>query len=190
MRGDSHSLGPQLANLIAASLSMLSGLLRRHSGAADRLTRRSHQREALEPHLHVGRIDAERRRHSGEGDGRRRPEIEQRVELIVHAQRAPLVAWDGHQLAVSHRKAGGRGRIVDGEVRRPERRPAQDGQARSRPRRDVGLQPRQVAIWFQNRRARWKTKQLEKDYDVLKRQYEGMGYFFGCTGPWPPYNFC
>lgn len=38
--------------------------------------------------------------------------------------------------------------------------------------RALGLQPRQVAIWFQNRRARWKTKQLEKDYDLLKRQYE------------------
>lgn len=38
----------------------------------------------------------------------------------------------------------------------------------------LGLQPRQVAIWFQNRRARWKTKQLEKDYDVLKRQFEAL----------------
>ncbi|RRT73277.1 hypothetical protein B296_00033515 [Ensete ventricosum] len=40
--------------------------------------------------------------------------------------------------------------------------------------RALGLQPRQVAIWFQNRRARWKTKQLEKDYDELKRQLEAM----------------
>ncbi|XP_008797128.1 homeobox-leucine zipper protein HOX21 [Phoenix dactylifera] len=40
--------------------------------------------------------------------------------------------------------------------------------------RALGLQPRQVAIWFQNRRARWKTKQLEKDYDVLKRQFEAI----------------
>uniref|UniRef100_A0A803QM75 Homeobox-leucine zipper protein n=1 Tax=Cannabis sativa TaxID=3483 RepID=A0A803QM75_CANSA len=36
----------------------------------------------------------------------------------------------------------------------------------------LGLQPRQVAIWFQNRRARWKTKQLERDYDVLKKQFD------------------
>lgn len=40
--------------------------------------------------------------------------------------------------------------------------------------RALGLQPRQVAIWFQNRRARWKTKQLEKDYDVLKRHFEAV----------------
>lgn len=40
--------------------------------------------------------------------------------------------------------------------------------------RALGLQPRQIAIWFQNRRARWKTKQLEKDYDVLKRQYDSV----------------
>ncbi|PRQ16103.1 putative transcription factor Homobox-WOX family [Rosa chinensis] len=40
--------------------------------------------------------------------------------------------------------------------------------------KDLGLQPRQVAIWFQNRRARWKTKQLEKDYDVLQADYNSL----------------
>lgn len=38
----------------------------------------------------------------------------------------------------------------------------------------LGLQPRQIAIWFQNRRARWKTKQLERDYEVLKKQFEAL----------------
>ncbi|KAK1265228.1 Homeobox-leucine zipper protein ATHB-20 [Acorus gramineus] len=46
--------------------------------------------------------------------------------------------------------------------------------------KDLGLQPRQVAIWFQNRRARWKTKQLEKDYDVLKTSYDGLKGDYDC----------
>ncbi|EEF48553.1 homeobox-leucine zipper protein ATHB-6 [Ricinus communis] len=39
---------------------------------------------------------------------------------------------------------------------------------------ELGLQPRQVAIWFQNRRARWKTKQLEREYVTLKTNYEAL----------------
>ncbi|KAJ0986807.1 hypothetical protein J5N97_005163 [Dioscorea zingiberensis] len=40
--------------------------------------------------------------------------------------------------------------------------------------RQLGLQPRQVAVWFQNRRARWKTKQLERDFDRLKSSYDSL----------------
>ncbi|KAF7806164.1 homeobox-leucine zipper protein HAT5-like [Senna tora] len=40
--------------------------------------------------------------------------------------------------------------------------------------KELGLQPRQVAIWFQNRRARWKTKQLEKDYESLEASYSNL----------------
>ncbi|GLT56855.1 hypothetical protein SLA2020_298700 [Shorea laevis] len=40
--------------------------------------------------------------------------------------------------------------------------------------KELGLQPRQVAIWFQNRRARFKNKQLERDYDSLKASYDKL----------------
>ncbi|CAM6034991.1 unnamed protein product [Sphagnum compactum] len=40
--------------------------------------------------------------------------------------------------------------------------------------KELGLQPRQVAVWFQNRRARWKTKQLERDYQVLSLDYNRL----------------
>ncbi|KAK8649431.1 hypothetical protein V6N13_130160 [Hibiscus sabdariffa] len=39
---------------------------------------------------------------------------------------------------------------------------------------ELGLQPRQIAVWFQNRRARWKAKQLEHSYDTLKQDYDAI----------------
>ncbi|CAH8385615.1 unnamed protein product [Eruca vesicaria subsp. sativa] len=38
--------------------------------------------------------------------------------------------------------------------------------------RELGLQQRQIAVWFQNRRARWKAKQLEQLYDSLRHEYD------------------
>lgn len=40
--------------------------------------------------------------------------------------------------------------------------------------KDLGLHPRQVAIWFQNKRARWKSKQLEREYGALKADYDAL----------------
>ncbi|KAM1407566.1 hypothetical protein ACFX2F_002127 [Malus domestica] len=44
--------------------------------------------------------------------------------------------------------------------------------------RELGLQPRQVAIWFQNRRARWKSKQMERDLRSLREDYDKLACRF------------
>lgn len=44
--------------------------------------------------------------------------------------------------------------------------------------KELGLHPRQVAIWFQNKRARYKSKQLEKDYSVLQAKYDNLAAQF------------
>ncbi|GMY31909.1 homeobox-leucine zipper protein ATHB-52 [Fagus crenata] len=36
----------------------------------------------------------------------------------------------------------------------------------------LGVPPRQVAIWYQNKRARWKTQSLELDYNELQQKLE------------------
>ncbi|GMP72334.1 hypothetical protein CsSME_00030416 [Camellia sinensis var. sinensis] len=39
---------------------------------------------------------------------------------------------------------------------------------------ELGLPPRQVAIWYQNKRARWKNQSLEADYKSLHEKLENV----------------
>ncbi|XP_009791458.1 homeobox-leucine zipper protein ATHB-52-like [Nicotiana sylvestris] len=38
--------------------------------------------------------------------------------------------------------------------------------------RELGIPPRQISIWYQNRRARWKNQNLEIDYNALQLKLE------------------
>ncbi|VFQ78996.1 unnamed protein product [Cuscuta campestris] len=80
---------------------------------------------------------------------------------------AAAAAGEGKKRRLRAEQVGALERVFEEESRlEPERKVKIAG--------ELGLEPRQVAIWFQNRRARFKTKQLERDFNLLKSDYDSL----------------
>lgn len=100
---------------------------------------------------------------------------EGRYENITSVQQPPLST-------PRKRKNKNKGRFSDEQIKSLES--TFESETRLEPRKKVqlagelGLQPRQVAIWFQNRRARWKSKQIEQEYRTLRDNYENLASQF------------
>lgn len=75
-------------------------------------------------------------------------------------------------------KDGNKRRFTDDQVKSlesmfsSEKRP--ESYTKSQIADQLGLDPRQVAVWFQNRRARCKSKQIESEYNILKAHYDTL----------------
>lgn len=93
---------------------------------------------------------------------------------------APDLDLDMHELTSSIQKS--KSRFTDQQIKLLEAMFESDSRPESHAKQqlagELGLQPRQVAIWFQNKRARSRAKQIERDYCILKASYHNLASSF------------
>ncbi|XP_040991701.1 homeobox-leucine zipper protein ATHB-12 [Juglans microcarpa x Juglans regia] len=105
--------------------------------------------------------------------------------MLEHAEYAaaePFPCMDSISTTMRKRNSKNKRRFSDEQIRSLET--LFESESRLEPRKkmqlatELGLQPRQVAIWFQNKRARWKSKQLEREYNILRANYNNLVSMF------------
>ncbi|KAK1369888.1 Homeobox-leucine zipper protein ATHB-7 [Heracleum sosnowskyi] len=83
---------------------------------------------------------------------------------------------------LSRKKSNNKRRFSDDQIKSLETMFESDTKLEPRKKlqvaKELGLHPRQVAIWFQNKRAQSKSKQLEKDYSELQAKYDNLATQF------------
>ena len=97
-----------------------------------------------------GRKAKGRKRERGQGDGKGEREGEEESDG-KELKRPRLHAWQ-----------------IDCLEQRFQESWRLDPDRKQRLARELGVRPRQVAVWFQNRRVRWKSKQKEVDLEGMK----------------------
>lgn len=102
------------------------------------------------------------------------------LELKCHSKRVPLPTFMGSSsnsgipFPVQERKKRLSMDQIDSLERSFQEETKLEPERKMRLAQELGLQPRQVAVWFQNRRARWKAKQLERVYYALKQEFDAI----------------
>ncbi|GAV63810.1 Homeobox domain-containing protein/HALZ domain-containing protein [Cephalotus follicularis] len=102
------------------------------------------------------------------------PGMEVKHPAMAEGPHGLLPAMDKHHYANQEKKKRLTSDQLDSLERSFQEEIKLDPDRKMKLSRELGLQPRQIAVWFQNRRARWKAKQLERLYDGLKQDFDAI----------------